>query len=412
MEFEQLSAFDHFSDVPELFQYTSLDNDGWIYPKIDWLTVIFTDCSMNTVLQWLRMDHCVSDFCAGFYEQSRGYDQVFKFRFNDVLLEASSFSFYGIDLSVAMFDVIVPKIRLELSGRGLDYLRSTGIIPEDHRYVVPIFPEGGSYHVTRCDWAFDFVNYKPEFVDRLIDHCNVNKLPSERIPLASTKGAISCRIVTGGQKTVYLGSPQSDSMLRCYDKRMEQLDLTSGVYKRQNPYNNPDSWFRIEWQTRNKLANKLFQDPYMDLKHILRLIFDRYAFADGQIDARNKARPVVDFWLDLFNWQEIESRIIQNAKYVQTEDLTAKLAKRVMLQGPRLFSFASMLFDRDSLERMINEWFAWLFSQDPQAQRSLMTYLAQLNQLLIENPDYQIADSREACSFGLYRFMGQLRFKL
>lgn len=219
MQFEQMSVFDSIPSVT----FNTLANDGKVYCKVDWLTVMFFDCTMNDVLSWLHLDDCVTDFCASAYQQSRGYDEVFKFMYNNIMLETSSFNFYGSDLDISIFDTVVPKIRLELSGSALDYLRSIGIDFNDYRLVKPKLSEGGSYHFTRCDWAYDFINYKPEFIDRMIEHINTHKLPSERIPLASTKGAISCKLVTGGQKTIYLGSPQSDRMLRVYDKKCSML---------------------------------------------------------------------------------------------------------------------------------------------------------------------------------------------
>lgn len=315
MQFEQLNAFD--APYMNQLRYRTLDNDGKVYCKIDWLTAIFFDCSMNDVLRWLNLGDCVSDFCAGAYQQSRGYDDVFKFMYNGIIVETSSYNFYGCDMDVGIFDSICQKIRLDISGSGLDFLRSTGIYMEDHRFVAPMFSSpAGQYHFTRCDFAFDFINYKADFVDRMLDHINSNRLPSERVPLFSTKGAISCKVVTGGQKTIYLGSPQSDRMLRVYDKRMQYVDLNSGVYKKPNPYGNPESWFRIEWQTRNRFANDLVQDPQIEFKHILKMIFEKYAFADGAMDARRSARRAVDFWNDLFDWSDLETRIIQNQNFV------------------------------------------------------------------------------------------------
>jgi hypothetical protein len=341
--------------------YRTLDNDGKIYCKIDWLTVMFFDCSMNHVLSWLHLDDCVSDFCAGAFQQSRGYDEVFKFIYNGVMLETSSFNFYGEDMSVSIFDTVVPKIRLELSGSALDYLRSIGVDMDSYRLVKPDLPDGGSYHFTRCDWAYDFINYKPEFVDKLIQHINTHKLPSERVPLASTKGAISCKLVTCGQKTIYLGSPQSDRMLRVYDKRMQHLNLNTQTYCKPNPYGDPDSWFRIEWQTRNKFANNLVHgvDDHgvpADFKSILKDIFVRYAFADGTIDARNKARPVVDFWNDLFDWSELETRIVQNAKYVEYESPDNKLIKSVKSMMMRSIIFYYSLVGRKGFEKDCNDY--------------------------------------------------------
>lgn len=408
MQFEQLNIDSQIFDRPMQITYRTLDNDGKIYCKIDWLTVMFFDCSMNHVLSWLHIDDCVSDFCAGAFQQSRGYDEVFKFIYNGVMLETSSFNFYGEDMSVSIFDTVVPKIRLELSGSALDYLRSIGVDMDSYRLVKPVLPDGGSYHVTRCDWAFDFINYKPEFIDCLIDHINTHKLPSERIPLASTKGAISCKLVTCGQKTIYLGSPQSDRMLRIYDKRMQYLNLASQTYCKPNPYGDPSSWFRIEWQTRNRFANDLTlsvspSGEFNDFKSILKMIFEKYAFADGQMDARNKARCAVDFWLKLFDWKDIESRIIQNANFVEYESPEEKVIKSFESIMMRTFLFYYSLVGKEEFEKRANAYLKSLELPDSVSHRRNLAFLNRLNQLdsLMLSPD----------SSGLYNFLGRVRFR-
>lgn len=407
MQFEQLSLYD--SPMPPI-TYRQLDNDGKVYCKIDWLTVMFFDCSLNDVLRWLKLENCVSDFCLGAYEQSRGYDQVFKFIYNGILLETSSFNFYGQDLNVSIFDTVVPKIRLELSGGALDYLRSCGIDMDSYRLVGPKLPDGGSYHFTRCDFAYDFINYRPDFVDRLIDHINKHKLPSERVPLASTKGAIGVRVVTGGQKTVYLGSAQSDRMLRVYDKKMQNVDLATGLYKRTNPYGDPESWFRIEWQTRNRFANNLVHGVDQngcpaDFKSILKDIFDRYAFADGSIDARAKARPCVDFWLDLFNWEDLERRIIQNAKYVESRTPEQRLLD-AFDRSMDMFMRAISYYGIDFLVDRCNSRLIKL-QTDPSYQRSYLLFLNKLNEL----PDLQLSTDTNK-SDGLLNVCGRLFFNI
>lgn len=408
MQFEQLTIDQQrYDSILPSVKFYSLDNDGKIYCKVDWLTAIFQNCSLNDVLAWLKLEGCVSDFCAATLEQSRGYDQVFKFIYNGIMLETSTFNFYGQDLSIMLFDVVVPKIRLELSGSALDYLRSKGVDMTSYRFVPPKLPDGGSYHFTRCDFAYDFINYMPEFVDQLIDHINRNRLPSERVPLASTKGAIGCRVVTGGQKTVYLGSPQSDKMLRVYDKRMEQMDLATQTYKRPNPYNDPQSWFRIEWQTRNRLAHDLTLDQTQDFKSILKLIFEKYAFADGQMNGKNGARKAVDFWLKLFDWQEVEKRIIQNAKYVQCESPEEKLVKSFESVMIRTFILYYSLMGKEGLQAAIDRYIGSLYLPDPVSQRRQLAFLNKLNEL----SELQLSsDSSSGC--GLWNCCGRMAFRL
>lgn len=408
MQFEQLTFDQLRFEQPQQITYHSLDNQGKIYCKIDWLTVIFENCSMNQILDWLKLGDCVSDFCAAAFEQSRGYDQVFKFVYNGIMLETSTFNFYGQDMSVMLFDVICPKIRLEISGGALDYLRSIGVDMNSYRFVRPNLPEGGSYHFTRCDFAYDFINYMPEFVDQLIDHIHRNRLPSERVPLASTKGAIGCRVVTGGQKTVYLGSPQSDKMLRVYDKRMEQSDLNTRTYKRPNPYNDPESWFRIEWQTRNRLAHDLTLDQTQDFKSILKIIFDKYAFAEGN-GGKNycRHRQAVDFWLKLFDWHEVEKRIIQNAKYVLCESPEEKLIKSFESVMIRSFILYYTLMGREGLQKAIDRYLASLYSPDQVSERRFLAFLNKLNNL-----DSVELGSSSPEQGGLWNCCGRLAFKL
>lgn len=423
--FEQLSIDSQRFDVPQSVTYNTLDcAAGKVFCKIDWLTVMFFDCSINHVLSWLKMESCITDFFSSQYQLSRGYDMVFKFTCNGVMIETSQFGYYGLsvdsngevqsdDNSFHLFDVIVPKIRLELSGSALDYLRSTGIDMYDYRFVKPVLPYGGSYHVTRVDWAYDFINYCPEFVDKLIDHINVHKFPSDRVPLASTHGAISAKVVTGGQKTVYLGSPQSDRMLRVYDKRLQYINLITGFYIKDNPYNNPSSWFRIEWQTRNKFANELFlsrsdDGAVNDFKSILKQIFSRYAFANGTEDNHNRSRSCVDFWLSLLPWSDIESRIIQNAKYVQYESPDQRVInsfERVMI---RTFLFYYTLVGRQEFEKRCNDYLRSLELLDPVSRRRCLAFNCKLNELSIAS---DLSRSSEG-SPGLWINMDRLQFKL
>ena len=323
MEYSQVTFFDRSGELVSLQTddfspsviYNQLDASGKIFPKVDWITMIFTDCSMNDVLKHIKLKDLVSEFCKNMYELSRGYSDVVKFFYNGISLETNKFGFYG-DSPEDVFDVVVPKLRLELTGSGLDYLRSLGVDFNTYRFNVPDLPIGSTFHFSRIDFAFDFIDYQPGFLDALIDHCNTHQLPSGRVPLASTHGAIKCKIVTGDRKVCYLGSEQSDRFLRVYDKRLQMINRSTGSYVKANPYCNPNSWIRLEWQLRNLKAHDLALDQSHDFLSILKLIFDAYSMADGQRDSHTLKRPVVDFWLKLFPWREVESRIIQKANFV------------------------------------------------------------------------------------------------
>lgn len=406
MEFEQQSIF----DSPALpIQYTTLDNDGKVYCKLDWITCMFFDCSMNTVLSWLKLDDLVSDFLLQFYQRCQGYDHRFEFSCNGIMLDCSAFDFYGQQVDVCIFDKVVPKLRLELSGSGLDFLRSRGV-DIDNFVRQPInLPEGAQYHFTRCDFAYDFINYCPEFMDQLLDYIYHNQLPSGRVPIYRMTSGVSCRVVTGGQKIVYLGSNQSDRMLRIYDKRLEQIDKLSWVYKKPNPYGDPDSWFRIEWQCRNKFANNMLvgvddQGRMHDFKTILKLIFLKYAFAEGLSGDRhrNHVKPV-DFWQNLFDWEHLEQRIIQNAKYVECKDPQEDFVQRFRVTNLRSLMYYLSLVGLDGMRADCNKYIQSLYQDDLVSQRRYMHFLNKCNYLQL-----QITSD----SLGLYNNCGRLGFKI
>ena len=384
MEYEQISAFD--ADALVNVSYSALDNDGKIYAKLDWLTMIFTDCSMRDVLSWLTLSGCVADFYDSISAVVRGYDDVFKFNYNGVRLETSSVHFYGMSIDLGIFDVVVPKLRLELSGAALDFMRTKGIDFDYYRFNVPLLPPGGAYHITRADIAYDFINYQPAFIDELISYVANNKLPSERVPICNMTSGITCRVVTGGQKTVYLGSPQADRMLRCYDKRMQCVDLNTGVYITPNPYQDPDSWFRIEWQLRNKFAHNIFMDPNIKFKHILKMIFEKYAFASGDCKY-SRDRVPVDFWLNLFDWSDVESRLVQNANFVQFREPDEQLVDSFEKTHIRSTLLYLTLLGKAKFVERCNKYLMSLHGDDPRALRRLIAFCNKINEIpeLVEN---------------------------
>lgn len=387
-------------------RYNCLDSSGKIFCKVDWVTMIFTDCSMNDVLKWLYLENCVSDFIRNMYEVSRGYSDIVKFLYNGICLETNKFSYYG-DQAEDVFDVVVPKLRLELSGSGLDYLRSLGVEMNEYRFIRPNLPEGSTYHFSRIDFAYDFIDYQPTFLDELIDHCNKHQLPSGRVPLASTHGAIKCKIVTGDRKVCYLGSEQSDRFLRVYDKRLQSINRVTGTYVKANPYNNPDSWIRVEWQLRNLKAHDLALDSTQDFKSILKHIFDAYSMADGTV---KRDRSVVDFWLRLFPWRDVESRIIQKANFVKVESPDTRVINSFENIMMRTFIFYVSLLGREELEKRCNAYLHDMFSNETDVSiRRLVAFRCKLNELSIA---HRLPDSSDPDASGLIRSGNILHFRL
>ena len=390
--------------IPKQFEYNIIGDNAGVYPKIDYVTVMFHDCTMNDVLKWLRMSDCVTDFAFGMYERTMGWMSKFVFSFQGVMLECDPNYQLVVDNTIdfRIFDIVFPKVRLNISGKGLDYLRSIGVDFNVHYKTEPKLHEGGQWYYKRIDWAFDFINYCPGFMDHLVDHCFKNTLPSGRLPILGVPGGIGIKLVTCNQKTVYLGSPQSDRMLRIYDKRMEQSDMATGTYIHDNPYGNPDSWFRIEWQTRNKMAQSLV-DSDATFEQILKQIFDRYAFASEHRTAQGRAP--VEFWYNLFNWDELKSLIIQNAKYVKLDTPAERIVSYFEGTQMRNFMIYYTLLGPKGVEKSCNDYLNALYEFNPVQARRLTAFINKVNEI---GSEIDLTES----SPGLYVDMNRFFFSL
>lgn len=323
MEIEQLSITDLDRQIITFSQ--DLEH-GRIYPKIDWLTLMIYDTTINHVLRFLGVVDDAADFLSSRYVEKSGYATNYVFSYHYINIKAVELGFYNTAPGTPLFDVHVPAVRVDLGGQALDYLRGIGFEVYDKRFSSFDFGKGEvkiynspQVKCTRVDWAFDFIDYKPEILDQLIDFCINNQLPSGRVPMYSSKGAIQLEIRQGHEKILYLGARSAEKKLRVYDKKLQCFNSDTGLWS-TDPYGDPDSWIRFEWQLRNDHAmDTLFgyQDcHYNDYKNILRRIFDDYRFGDASNGGPGKKREELVFWHDFLPWSELEGRIIQNANYV------------------------------------------------------------------------------------------------
>lgn len=300
---------------PQQFVYLddiSLDEHSYIACKLDWYTLMIEDHSINEVLAWIGLeDKCQDEFYKHQIERCSGFDEVFLFVYNGVSIEVRKSLIYDQLKDKSLFDKKLPKIRLDISGSGLDYLRSEHIdvddILRDSTYLLD------NSHITRCDFAFDFINYKPEIIDQLIHYCNNYHTAADRILICGLTAGLKYSIKTGGQKSVYFGSTGSDQLLRCYDKRLQYIDIESQVYIKDNPYHNPDSWVRIELQTRNLRAHKLCLGG-SEFGGLLKYIINYYKFADTTTPAHR--RELWQVWQNFVDYEALPP-IIQNLQIVQ-----------------------------------------------------------------------------------------------
>lgn len=305
-----------------------------VCPLIDWYQAVFNDCSIQDVFETIKVNYLVTDdvekvFAERFF-MSVGYETSLVFNFNGVVFKLRAYDLqmllheHGLndvgELDVGVFDWIFPYIQLTLSGQTLQYLRSCGIDVNGILFQpLQLSREGASYHVTRVDFAFDFVNYCPNFIDDCINQIERSKLPSGRLMTIGRSSGMCYSVRLGDQKTLYLGSSKSNKLLRIYDKKLQYQNKLG-----ECPYNEgsevPESWIRLELQCRRETeCHKLLYGSNGDIMRVLRYIYEEFALVESDGSNSGRERHVSEAWISLWDWESI-GKIIQNANCVQSSN--------------------------------------------------------------------------------------------
>lgn len=362
-----------------------------IFCSVDWYSAIFTDCSVSDVLTWIGLDPVVwsDEFFVHQHERTVCFDENIVFMYENISVEVRQAFFYGHEIELSIFDKVVPRIRLNVSGQGLEFLRQQGIdvdtVLRDETKLMP------GQHITRADFAFDFVNYHGELLDDLISYIDHNRTDSDRLCVVNYPSALRYSVRRGSEKTCYIGSPQSDKLLRIYDKKLQFTDPTGKIYIKEDPYEKPDSWIRIEWQLRNEWAHRIcYALENKQYLAILKEIYKLYRFADLSTPAHR--REAATFWDDLYNWQEISS-IIQNKSFSKKP---CTFYTRVMENVPRWmnhFLYALLALGKDQFEKMVNGWLLSMQHFDDSSsplhnEKRWRNFISRLNELGVTSSFY------------------------
>ena len=364
-----------------------------VYFKLDYLSMVFNNCSMGEVSRIFLCELIPFEKLAESYEKmyinSNAYATEFKisthcvtfvFKYYEVRqwLESNKFdSFYYLPFS---------WLKVDISGQGLDYLRSKGYLIDDFikQSNKVCFGEGKSWHFTRVDFAFDFIDYKPDFFYKCLFYLTENTTQDNRVSCGVKRSFYAASVRLGDQRTFYLGSNKSDKFLRVYDKRLQlnqQGQLLSCPYViydlDQGDPILPTSWFRMELQCRrqNVIEDLLYSS--VTFADILKYIHDTFFFND------EKGREV-DFWKDFLPWDDLNS-IIQNANFVNDIDYYEKTVNYV--EGICFNSLVRYiaLFGFDGFKKRINDILLNLqLSEDPVSFRKLMSLKKGLNNLEVD----------------------------
>lgn len=314
-----------------------------IFAKFDWFTCIFNNTCILDILNCIGLGDLATEdlntFFRSFFILSTGASTPdLAFSFNGVLLQINTYNVYkelDIDdvneLTLAeplwVFKTRFDRIRLDISGSGLDYLRKAGIDVDNILFTPFELPcdvdgEPAQYHVTRCDAAFDLIDYAPDFLNNCKTSCfQLSDPRTGRISVS--KGAVKWSTRDGDQNTLYLGSTGSDRLLRIYDKKLQFTQKNK--YVSDCPYRNgeqlPDSWIRIELQCRRNDAGVILYDCH-NFSHILRYLFDRFAMRSIKYEYSYERKPgdILPFWNELFDFEKIPA-IVRNLHFVQSQSI-------------------------------------------------------------------------------------------
>lgn len=359
MNYEQISL------NPDSLTITTVDRfsfddfpDSFIYAKLDCVKGVFNDACINDFFSWIgildKID--VDDLITKKSEGSFcGSVPHFIFKFNGIVVIVPKIYMYTLNEDQSAFTHKLPSINFEMKGQGLDYLRSLGL-PVDTMFRDRSFVPS-NLHYTRIDFAFDFINYKQEIVSQLIDYAMHNHTDKDRIILCNGRndGALGYKVITSTSgSTFYLGSRQSNFLLRVYDKNRESKDIDTGLYTKANPYGSPDSWIRFELQCNHEKAND-FAFIEGDLTGILKEIHDKYRLADHNTPAHR--REEIPFWRDFMDWSKLPP-IIQNANLAPEREAPEILLHKAMKRAVRP---SVLTLEKQGIVGFIKYWVDYLY---------------------------------------------------
>lgn len=307
-----------------------------IVAKLDWLTLVYEGACVEDILSILCQEIDFSELDQAFsnrVEHSYGYLTDLFINYNGIqiafhlsevmdLFDYLSMNSDSFD-SFSFFKTRFAYIRVDISGSGLDFLRSLGI-DVDSSFRSMEFLSGGewnlAFHVTRVDTSFDLINYGSDFLDRQIQICReYGNKETLRIGVAGKRSGLAYSIREGDQKTLYLGTGRSPHLLRIYDKLLQfrkSGKLGSCPYNEEDSDGNviiPDSWIRIELQCRPRKGNDFIlfgTESYLDV----------FMWIKNNFSLRSEGGRCDPSWIELFDWDECHA-IIQNANSVQYVDV-------------------------------------------------------------------------------------------
>lgn len=296
-----------------------------IVPSIDWFQGVFNNVDFAYILHdFLGIDYCPYEDpeVMQSFEIRMGYDWQVGFNYNGIIITTNKDKLLSARDEGDVFHYVFESVQLKVTGEGMRYLRSINPEIETDLHNRRVLDELGvaSWHITRADFAFDLINYDVDFLGDLVQHLNGIYFSGGRaVPTVGSTKPTKFEVRSGAQSTVYVGGTRSPKLLRVYDKLIESKGDLSKL-----PIELPDgfvvdSWCRIEFQTRQEWAFRVFYGT-CDWESRFKEVYNQFAFCDEN-------RDICDFWRELFDWEN-KASIIQNAKWIGPVLTKGKLMNR------------------------------------------------------------------------------------
>ena len=284
-----------------------------IYFKIDNLTVNIDNINLDSLFRLFHIDSCYfPDFLVHAHQSfMSGLPKYVIHEYGlHISVDLDDYRNYipKDDESFDFFYYEFKKIRIECSGSGLDWIRSF-YSEFDNDIRDPKFFENYKYRISRCDFAFDFVNVHEDFLTEFSHDLFMiekdrreNKIYSDRLGGPRQGMSYTYNVMCGPSGlTIYLGSITSSKFVRMYDKLMESQAhglLKKPIPKFEHPLDHDvRSWFRIELQTRKKYCQPIVNNMDLDGRNVLKMIFTDFKVT-------NKGQEIESL-VKLMNWDSL-----------------------------------------------------------------------------------------------------------
>jgi hypothetical protein len=195
---------------------------------------------------------------------------------------------------------------LQISGQGISDLERSALAGDrSHcaKLIRAVYALSG--YLTRCDIAWDDRGEQLPF-EMIIDSARLgaaNYRGDESTPKPYTSRWQAASVIEGGGRTAYFGSYRdSESFLRVYDKRAEQLSRARGDRRKELEQTLPESWIRVELVLQGQNARnfgnlfdqiEVVRNPARFAAAVLR---GKILFREGSSESHQERLPIAAWW--------------------------------------------------------------------------------------------------------------------